>query len=206
VIDVVPGAKPFVFVDGGVTTYNNPAFLLFLMATIPEYRLRWPTGENSLLLVSVGTGSSPDANAMLAPRQMNLVYNATKIPAALMYAALVQQDTLCRVFGRCRHGDELDLEIGDLCGVAAPGSTPKLFTYVRYDPKLTRSGLDELGLTALPLAHVQQMDSVKHIAELATFGSAYAKANVRAEHLAGFYGQPAENAGGPQSHAEPVET
>ena len=33
VIDV--GApEPFIFVDGGVTVYNNPAFLLFLMATV----------------------------------------------------------------------------------------------------------------------------------------------------------------------------
>jgi patatin-like phospholipase/acyl hydrolase len=31
--------KSFVFVDGGVTPYNNPAFLLFRFATEPAYRL-----------------------------------------------------------------------------------------------------------------------------------------------------------------------
>ena len=51
----------FVFVDGGVTMYNNPAFQLFLMATTEPYRLCWPTGEEKMLLISVGTGASPNA-------------------------------------------------------------------------------------------------------------------------------------------------
>ena len=29
--------KPFYFVDGGVTMYNNPAFQMFLMATVDRY-------------------------------------------------------------------------------------------------------------------------------------------------------------------------
>src|SRR5215210_3416639 len=31
----------FIFVDGGVTMYNNPAFQLFLMATVKPYKLGW---------------------------------------------------------------------------------------------------------------------------------------------------------------------
>ena len=45
---------------------------------------------------------------------MNLLYNAKSIPAALMSAALNEQDLLCRVFGRCRHGATIDREVGDL--------------------------------------------------------------------------------------------
>ena len=33
------GERPFIFVDGGVTMYNNPAFQMFLMATVDRY---WP--------------------------------------------------------------------------------------------------------------------------------------------------------------------
>ena len=47
--------KTFVFVDGGVTPYNNPAFLMYRMATQPAYNLNWETGEDKLLIVSVGT-------------------------------------------------------------------------------------------------------------------------------------------------------
>lgn len=98
----------FVFVDGGVTMSNNPAFQLFLMATMDAYKLNWPTGQEHMLIVSVGTGSAPAANEQLRPSAMNLLYNAKSIPGVLMGGALNEQDLLCRVFGRCRHGAPLD--------------------------------------------------------------------------------------------------
>ena len=140
------GPRDFVFVDGGLTMYNNPAFHLFLMATLGVYRLGWPTGEDRLMLVSVGTGTAAKAADTLRPDDMNLLFNATSVPAALMSAALHQQDLLCRVFGRCRHGANLDDEVGDLIADrdALPGA--RLFSYVRYNAELTRAGLDALGL------------------------------------------------------------
>jgi patatin-like phospholipase/acyl hydrolase len=36
------GEQEFIFVDGGMTMYNNPAFQLFLMATVEAYNLPWP--------------------------------------------------------------------------------------------------------------------------------------------------------------------
>jgi patatin-like phospholipase/acyl hydrolase len=38
------GGKPFIFVDGGVTMYNNPAFQMFLMATVDRYWAKAPAG------------------------------------------------------------------------------------------------------------------------------------------------------------------
>jgi hypothetical protein len=52
------GEQTFIFVDGGITVYNNPAFQLFLMATSDPYRLCWPVGRERLLLVSVGIGDT----------------------------------------------------------------------------------------------------------------------------------------------------
>jgi hypothetical protein len=46
-----------VFVDGGVSMANNPALQLFLMSTLKGFRFNWQTGEDKLLLVSVGTGA-----------------------------------------------------------------------------------------------------------------------------------------------------
>ena len=137
--------KEFIFVDGGVTTYNNPAFMAFLMATVEPYGLNWPTGEDKMLIVSVGTGTSPDANADLHPQEMNILFNATKLPSALMFAALNEQDFLCRVFGKCLAGDELDREVGDMIGKKGP-VPKKLFTYMRYNAELTDDGLKALGL------------------------------------------------------------
>jgi hypothetical protein len=45
------------FVDGAVSPHNNPALLLFLMATVGGYRLDWETGADKLQIISVGTGS-----------------------------------------------------------------------------------------------------------------------------------------------------
>lgn len=178
------GPEPYVMVDGGITTYNNPAFLLFLMATVESFRLCWPSGVDKMLLVSIGTGTSPKANQDLAPGDMNLVYNASSVPSALMFAALNEQDLLCRVFGDCRHGDVLDREVGTLIGAKGPVD-PKLFTYLRYNAELTREWLDENGLGHLAPQDVQRLDSTMHMGELRQVGRRVA-AQVSAAHFAGF--------------------
>ena len=45
------------FVDGGVTPHNNPALALFQMATWSPFNIKWPTGPDSLSVISVGTGT-----------------------------------------------------------------------------------------------------------------------------------------------------
>jgi patatin-like phospholipase/acyl hydrolase len=178
------GEQDFLFVDGGITMYNNPAFHLFLMATLEPYKLEWPAGEDRMLVISLGTGMSPDARAQLEASDMNLVYNATSLAPALMFAALNEQDLLCRTFGNCLAGDPIDLEVGDLIGKRGPAS-PKLFTYARYNAELTRRGLDALGLRDVDPAKVQQLDSIEFIEDLQRVGKAVA-GKVQPEHFAGF--------------------
>jgi uncharacterized protein len=85
--------------------------------------------EDRMLVVSVGTGTSPAAHERLDPDEMNLLFNASTIPSALMFAALNEQDFLCRVFGKCLAGDPLDREVGDMLGSAGPlAKDAKLFT------------------------------------------------------------------------------
>ena len=184
VIDINNG-EPFIFVDGGVTCYNNPAFQLFLMATSEPYKLNWPTGEKTMLLISVGTGMTPNANKNLESDEMNLLYNAKSIPSALMYASQVQQDVLCRTFGQCLVGENIDRELWDMIGDKSPGY-PKLFTYARYNAELSRDGLDELGLNNIKEKDVQAMDSVEHIDKLQKVGEAIAEQKVKENHFAGF--------------------
>lgn len=187
------GNDEFIFVDGGVTMYNNPAFQLFLMATVEAYNLGWPAGEKEILLVSIGTGTDPQANANLAPGQMNILYNAGSIPSALMFAASNEQDFLCRVFGKCLIGDPVDREVHNMMDPrdlekgfpGNKGPCEKLFTYLRYNAELSQDGLKRLGVGHLKPEHVQQMDSVEHIAEMQQVGRAVAK-KVAIEHFAGF--------------------
>lgn len=179
------GSWNFIFVDGGITPYNNPSFQAFLMSTVQPYEMNWTPGEKELLVVSIGTGTSPVANADLQPGEMNLLYNAGSIPSALMFAALNEQDFLCRAFGKCLAGDPIDREIGDMIGKSGP-ARPKLFTYVRYNAELTRNGLDALGLNHIEPENVQKLDSIEHISELQEIGRAVAAKKIKPEHFVGF--------------------
>lgn len=181
------GGKKFVFVDGGVTPYNNPAFQLFLMATLEPYQLMWPAGEDNMLLVSVGTGVTPNINDLKA-RDMWTLYNAQNLPLALMLASQYQQDFLCRIFGKCLLGDIIDTEVGDLLQTKGPLES-KLFTYLRYDVELTRDGLNKLGLNDIKVENVQKMDSVEHTKELKRIGKAIAK-TVEPQHFSNFLDSP----------------
>lgn len=186
------GPNNFVFVDGGITPYNNPAFQLFMMATTEPYNLGWKTAKpEDMLLVSIGTGTSPQANGGLDPDEMNLLFNAGTIPSALMFSALNEQDFLCRAFGKCLEGDLLDREIDSMVVGSAHHGTggpvnPKLFTYVRYNAELTMDGLKRLGLEGIEPAAVQKLDSIKNMKELMRVGEAVAKTKVISAHFDGF--------------------
>jgi uncharacterized protein len=191
--DLTVGPEEFLFVDGAVSVYNNPAFKLFIMATIPEYRLGWHTGEDKMLLVSIGTGMIGGATPQLRASQMTLLYNARSVPSALLDAALHDQDLLCRALGRCRFGAKIDSEVGtmvpredDTSRFGRLASEPRKFTYVRYNPELSAKGLKDLGLARIRPQDVQPLDSTAHLKELTEIGQAYADKFVDLAHFAPF--------------------
>jgi uncharacterized protein len=173
--------KTFVFVDGGVTPYNNPAFLLFRMATVPAYKLEWEKGEDKLLIVSVGTGAAPSEGEYDHVGEV-----ALNLPNNMMYAMQVDQDTNCRTVGRCTYGEELDRELGDMVEKQPLSvNTGQAFLYVRYNATLTKPGLEKMGLPDVDPQHVRKMDSVKYIRELHRVGQAAAK-QVSTDHFSTF--------------------
>jgi len=182
----------FVFVDGGMTTYNNPAWMAVQMATTSPYGINWRTGVDQLLVVSVGTGNAPTARPDLRPEEMWLLDHAKSIPMALMNAATDGWDMVCRTVGECRFGAPVDREFGSM--IQSPGTPPdqsnwsgaKQFAYVRYDPLTSRVGLDSLGLTQIPEQDLAAMDDVGKIPELRQVGSAYAEHHLSLDHLSGF--------------------
>jgi uncharacterized protein len=182
---VTLGEKSFVFVDGGVTMYNNPAFQAFLMATTQPYNVNWCAGKDNMLVVSVGTGVNPNADDALTPSQMHLGYELKTVIPALMYAAKNEQDFLCRVFGDCKVGLPLDREVGDMINQQGP-SQPKLFTYLRYDADVTQAGLNSMGLSDIKAAAVQAMDSVEHVNDMQRLGRAVANLRIDKSHYASF--------------------
>lgn len=179
------GDNEFVFVDGAITPFNNPALQLFVMATAPAYRLGWPTGVDDLLLVSVGTGSADHPRPGLEADDMHLLHQVTSAMGALLGSTATQQDVLCRLLGDCRFGGEVDMEIGDLRGSPRLLADP-LFSYVRYDLDLTRANLDALGFADVALSQVLPIDSVEHLDTLSAVGAAIAEQVVDVAYLDGF--------------------
>jgi len=45
------------FVDAAVAGLNNPALQIFKLATLKSYGFEWPSGEDQILMLSVGAGS-----------------------------------------------------------------------------------------------------------------------------------------------------
>jgi hypothetical protein len=195
-------SKTFVFVDGGVTPYNNPAFLLYRMATEPAYRLCWKTGEDKLLLISVGTGAAESLGATAAAPNKNILSTVAGLPGELMYGIQVDQDINCRTVGRCTHGAPLDREILDLVPRQAvaggtmeqqyaapviPLSTDlgRRFLYARYNADLSAQGLSALGFSQVDPASIQKMDAVENIESLLAVGRA-AGGSVQAGHFGPF--------------------
>jgi uncharacterized protein len=180
------GSCTFVFDDGVMTPFGNPAFQLFLMATAEPYKLNWPTGEEAMLLVSVGTGNFSRVRPNLKNKGDHMLGHARSVPNVLIGGMSIYQDLLCRVFGCCKMGDPIDSEVGDLINYRdGPIGGKKLFTYLRYDADLSQKGLATLGLGDIPCGLIQNMDSYRHVAELQAVGRAIAN-RVQAEHFSGF--------------------
>jgi predicted acylesterase/phospholipase RssA len=182
----------FVFVDGGTTSYNCPAFLMYRMATEPAYRLGWQRGEQSLLVVSVGTGSAPAFGNEADNPDSSILASVPQTLKALMGSAQVDQDINCRTIGRCTYGDEIDREVEDLIArdggdiVKLDQDRGRSFLYARYDAELTFSGLSRLKLGGqIDPARVNRLDAVDAMDDLRTVGRALAQ-KVDLEHFGAF--------------------
>lgn len=184
--ELTVGTHKFVFQDGGVTPFNNPALLQFLMATLPEYKLEWPVGEEHLLVVSVGTGSSAAVHPGLRRRTVKLPFNARNLPSVFMNGASVSQDLLCRSMARCRNGRPIDREFGArLYAQGVAGAN--LFTYVRYDADLSDNALKVLGIKRKKhRERVRKLDAVDQLPTLKRIGRHAASAVDLEAHFAGF--------------------
>ncbi len=196
--DPTDASKTYVFVDGGVTPYNNPAFLLYRMATEPAFRLNWKVGERNLLVVSIGTGTAESPGADATPNR-NIVSAVSGLAGELMYGSLMDQDINCRTIGRCTFGPHLDREMLDLVprqlregmSVEEQYAAPLIplsvdlgrrFLYVRYTADISRAGLAVLGFPDIDSEKIQRNDGIENTSVLMAIGQQAARA-VNLAHL-----------------------
>jgi hypothetical protein len=172
-----------VFVDGGVSMHNNPALLLFLVATLEGYGLQWPMGNDELLLCSVGTGSFFKLPKQQELRGYNNLQWAGLAISQLMNDASELNQTILQWLGTSPNALPIDLQIGTLAG-DRPGAAT-LLHYLRYDIPLLRQSLLDVGLEyeEKRVQELWEMSDVRNLVGLEKIGTASAEASVREDHF-----------------------
>jgi predicted acylesterase/phospholipase RssA len=193
--------RTYEFIDGGVSSYNNPSLQVFLEATIPEYGIGWPMGVDNLLLISLGTGFSPVTIEPGKAAHYNLLDWAQYVLKELMNEANLQQNVLMHLLGeRPTQGPSGTAEA--VVSGASSSGTPsaaaltrlseglgnnKLVTYQRITVELTRQRLDQLKLPDVDPVKVREMDAVDQIPNMQRVGEAVANEQVHMDRLIRFF-------------------
>ncbi len=175
-----------VFQDGGVTPFNNPALLLYEMATSHRYTLGWQTGVDDLLIVSVGTGAAPTVDKQLARKKVNVLFHARTLIRTIMNGSSIENDRLCRVLGHTRYGPHIDREFNaELVNHIQPEHP--LFTYVRYNALIDDQHIKEVPGAPIDAKRIGKLDAARDsdIDALVRVGQ-HAAAQVDLAHFAGF--------------------
>jgi len=188
------------FIDGGVSTFNNPAFQVFLEATEPSYAYGWPTGVDKLLLISLGTGYCPLSIAGGKASDYNILDWAKYTVSDLLDDANLQQNLLMLLIGERPLGVRSAMREMSEAGVndGAPSANAletvgarlgatKLLTYQRCTIGLTRKRLDGLGLNDIDPGKVREMDAVDQMENTQRIGLAIAKEQVSMERVKDFF-------------------
>jgi uncharacterized protein len=188
------------FIDGGVSSYNNPALQLFLEATVPQYGLGWPMGADKLMLISIGTGfNSMMIEAGKASGYCVLDW-AQYLIKEMMNEANLQQNILMHLIGQRPAG--LQSATKELVTTGAASGVPdesalnvlgaelaaqKLVMYQRVTVGLTRGRLNQLGLPDIDPIKVREMDAADQIPNMQRIGVAVAKEQVKMEAFRRFF-------------------
>ncbi len=181
-LEYTPG-KNGAFVDGGVSMANNPALLLFSIATLKGFNFNWTIGAERLLLISVGTGfwkRHDDVDTVVKGKIWNW---AQQVPTMLIEDASWQNQLILQYLSRSQTPWQINREIGDL---SEDLLTPEpALTYLRYDVRLEPNNIKEMGLPEL-VPNVEGMHKMANAAvsyDLLKIGRRAAKIQVEPEHL-----------------------
>ena len=174
------GSRQFLFVDGGVTPFNNPSLIAFVTATLPQYRLGWPSGREAIHLISVGTGQERVRLPAKLAAKINFLDQTRILAPAIIDAVSDEQDLVCRILGDCVFGEPIDREVGDLTMPSLLPAAEQKFSYVRYN-KLFNSDPGSSLLAKIPID--MQLDHVRNMPMFQQVGREYARDNIKIEHL-----------------------
>ena len=172
------------FVDGGVSPHNNPGLQLLLMATVEGYGLKWPTGSDQLLLVSVGTGAQEIRLSTQEIMDMSSAKVSLQALTSLMNDCDAMNQAILQWMSRSSTAWKIDREIGDLQNDVLGGR--ELFSYLRYNVVLDREWLKDnlqIDIKASVVKGLQEMDKPKNMGQLALLGITASLIQMQPQHF-----------------------
>ena len=188
IVDVGSGQKG-IFVDGGMSMMNNPSLQLFLAATLKGFNLNWETGDDKLLIVSVGTGRRDKKLIGKKYEDPNLLVTAGLAPDQFMTDANELVELMMHFIGRGLGPlRQIDEEVGDLSQDAINGQ--KAFSYLRYNVNMHPDTFRRLKLEGIEKQNIEDlmnMDAAKNVDELMTIGEAAAADAVMPAHFPKYF-------------------
>jgi hypothetical protein len=173
------GRETHLFVDGGITPYNNPALIAALTVILPCYGFEWPTGVDRLQLVSIGTCREKIRFRSRGTR-VGFSEQALYVPPALLSSISLEQDLICRLLGECRFGHAVDAELGTLSESPLLALGEQKFSYVRYNHEVTE---DESADLRARTGQEFTLDNLLVMPWLQEIGRRYAMEAVRPQHF-----------------------
>ncbi|HEU5286271.1 MAG TPA: patatin-like phospholipase family protein [Sphingomicrobium sp.] len=195
-----------IFVDGGVTPFNNPTMALLMMTQLKGFGLEWPLGPKNLSIVSIGTGSS---RVSLSFKELG-IFGPLRVTLSALLSLMSDVQTLSLAqmqwLGECPDPWEINSEIGQLAGDAPPGG--KWFRFLRYDVRLDPVWLKQnlqLDFTDREVDKFRKMDDPGIIKNIYAIARLAAELQVKREH---FFPNvaPASAAGVQAPHSLPLPT
>ncbi len=187
-IDVAADQKGL-FLDGGVSPHNYPAFLLFMQATIEGYGYNWECGPDKISVLSVGTGqwtrTIDQKDISLVQRFLPTMATGGLALVSLMNDCRELNELVMQWLGKpTRQMDDIDSLVGNLANECL-NNTP-LFSYTRYNLRIEKEWLkQEFGKTYTDkqIKRLRNYKDLPMIEEWQELGQLYADKYIKADEI-----------------------
>jgi predicted acylesterase/phospholipase RssA len=162
--------QPAVFVDGAVSTHNNPALQLVMAATLDGFGLSWPMGTGQLLLCSVGTGMYRKMAPIESAESFSNIDWAQLLVPQLVGDSMELVETVLQWLSSSPNARSIDRTIGTVGPKV--GGPDGLLHYLRYNIELGAPELADLGIglrsqEILAMQDISNVNAVPHLQEVA---------------------------------------
>jgi len=187
----IAAAQDGAFVDGGVSPFNNPAMLLFVVASVPAYGFSWPVGADRLLLTSVGTGARTVRFSVDNALDMSPPVAVVHSLKSLIADCDAWTQVMLQLLSNGPTAWSIDSEIEDLDGATLGGR--EWLHYLRYNVRLEADWLNrELGmaLDEREAEDLYRMDRPENIAPLFVLGARAAEKQIVPAHFPADFDAP----------------